>query len=214
MDDYAENITPDQFPEVPPTKYLSLKMLRAQARQINRVQEAQGGRISANQVTMRQRLLKKWDRLPMIHRISILEDLTHLGLSLALVLTFASPAMAEGDTYELPKTAYEKPTGISVYTVHEDQRIVALVHSWQPPKGSKQKKLYFYRLDNGLLFQSEKRYRKHRKVQVIDQRPLAVVHPKLERWRQRMNFFGPFWQLGTDTAVKAAAGAAISGAAN
>lgn len=214
MTDTAENITPDQFPEVPPTKYLSFKMFRAQARQINRVQEAQGGHISGNQLTMRQRLFRKWDKLPAVNKISILEDLLHLGLSLALVVCVASPAMADELSYEIPKTAYEKPKGVAVHTVHDDQRIVALVHSYVPPKGSKQKKLFFYRLDNGLLFQSEKRYRKHRKIQVIDERPLAVVHPKLERWRQRISFFGPFWQIGTDTAVKAAAGAAISGAAN
>ena len=210
MTDTAENITPDQFPEVPPTKYLSFKMFRAQARQINRVQEAQGGHISGNQLTMRQRLFRKWDKLPAVNKISILEDLLHLGLSLALVVCVASPAMA-GE----PLTAYDKFDKPSIALKDDNPfsppDLIALVHSYEPIKG---KKVFYYRDADGLYWDTTKRIKRCNKHKVRDLREDAVIHPKYERWRKRIVFYGPGWSFLTDQAVKGAVGYGAAGGFN
>lgn len=200
MEDTAENITPDMMPEVPPTSFLRMKILRAQIRQLNKVDEARGGELTARQHGARHTLMKTWDKLSTVRKIDILEELLRIGVVVALVVLPLPVMAADKDL-----TAYDKYPEVTA-TVYSAEEIDfdALIHSYEPPKG---KKVYYYRAVNScLVLESTKRWKKTHGHKVRDLRPDSVIHPRINRGARRIAFWFPWWQLGTDAAVKGAVG--------
>lgn len=204
----ADDITPENFLEIPETKFSSYQEVRAAIRAINQVALAPGGELTRKQMNQRNRLLKIWDRCPVEKKIPVLEALSNFRLAMLISLMVALPAVAAE-----PLTAYDKfdipSIPLSDDNPYSPPDLVALVHSYEPIKG---KKVFYYRDADGLIWDTVKRIKVCNKHKVRDLRDDAVIHPKLERWRKRLIFGWPFWQWGTDATFKAATGAAIGAA--